>query len=59
LRFADGIVFLPTAVVKGLRTMAIDAGLIINTNKTRAMSSAETEIKLNGEEVEYLSIIHT
>jgi len=52
-------VFLPTAVVKGLRTMAIDAGLIINTNKTRAMSSAETEIKLNGEEVEYLSIIHT
>jgi hypothetical protein len=50
---------LPTAVVKGLTTLAIDAGLKMNTKKTRAMSSAETEIKLNGEEVECLSIIHT
>jgi hypothetical protein len=37
-----------------LTTMATDAGLQINTKKTRALTSAETEIKLNGEAVEYL-----
>jgi len=39
--------------------MTTDAGLQINAKKTRAMTTAETEIKLKGEDFEYLPNTHT